>query len=546
MTAKERDLFPHLRGAALTDIGRKRKNNEDSYGAFPEFGIWCVADGMGGGDDGEVASAAVVKAIDAYLSNLPVPDVGAYDGTALAGGLSSTLRSVSAWILKRARQNDLKGCGSTFVGVVFDPVNPGTALALHVGDSRLYRLRGRDIKQVTKDHSVAEMMGAKDESELNPMFRGMILRAVGIEGDVEVEKTPFAVQQNDVVLICSDGLTRMVPDKRIAEIVRDCGEDVDRAVKALIAAANDAGGIDNVTVELIRVGALPPSAKSVRLEGGEEGSVSSSTITTLDRECGSGLRHLPWRTLAVVGGTLLVLALIGWLGYGIVNSNDRRVKEAPVVDSLPVAEQAVEQKQPVPAVEQPVPEQPAPEQPAPEQPAAEQPAVAPERPAPASETPVAAPVPAAVTNECDSEMEKLRVERERRRREDAAVKEQERRRHEVAKELASFYYRDEFVDTVNFVNKRLGRGSGDRLLSLGKALKDRLDEVDVCETAVELTKELATLAQKIRAKYTNDLLREHCDRMISADAASVDGQRTCVEFMQFISSVQKRANGRRR
>ena len=225
-------VFGHLTFAAKSDIGRKRKNNEDAFGTFPEHGVWCVADGMGGGDDGEVASAAVIRAVETFCSGNPMPKSGAYFGSDVANGVVTAVNSASAWIYNRAKSKGLKGCGSTFVGVVFNAEKPDEATALHAGDSRLYRIRGKDIKQITRDHSAAEMIGAKDEAEVNPMFRGMILRAVGIQRSVEVDFTPLPLKAGDTVLICSDGLSRMVPDKQIAAIVREHGEDVGKAVEA--------------------------------------------------------------------------------------------------------------------------------------------------------------------------------------------------------------------------------------------------------------------------------------------------------------------------
>ena len=256
------DAFPHIAFAARSDIGRKRKNNEDSLGAFPSLGVWCVADGMGGGDDGEVASAATIGAVEKFSKANPAPANAAFSAESVAAGVCSAVNGASKWIFERAKSRSLKGCGSTFVGVCLDPARPSEATALHAGDSRLYRIRGRGIQQITKDHSAAELVGAKNESELNPMFRGMILRAVGIQPSVQIDSTPFQIKEGDFVLICSDGLSRMVPDRKIASIARD-KKTPDAVVDALIAAANDAGGIDNVTVVLLKVGKLPPPIPTV-------------------------------------------------------------------------------------------------------------------------------------------------------------------------------------------------------------------------------------------------------------------------------------------
>ena len=249
-------MFSHLKYAARSDVGRRRSNNEDSYGAFPECGMFCVADGMGGGDDGEVASAATVQAVAHLAEGMKDLSDEAYPAGAVADSLSVAVDAASRWIYCRAQERKLNGCGSTFVGVCFDPVNPGSAIALHAGDSRLYRFRDGELRQITRDHSAAELIGSSDE-EINPLFRGMIMRAVGVHPKVEIERTSFSVAEGDRILICSDGLTRMVLDGRIADILSD-RRDANDAVHALVDAANAAGGVDNITVVMVDVGALPP------------------------------------------------------------------------------------------------------------------------------------------------------------------------------------------------------------------------------------------------------------------------------------------------
>ena len=248
--------FPHIRYAAKSDIGRKRTNNEDAFGAFPSSGIFCVADGMGGGDDGEVASAATIKAVERFTKECPISEKFTYPIEGIVSGVRNAVNSASSWIATRTKQKGLKGCGSTFVGICFDAAKPNTAIALHAGDSRLYRIRGRSIEQMTVDHSAAELIGAKNDKEVNPMFRGMILRAVGIQPSVELERTEVQLKAHDRILICSDGLSRMVNDRKLLSIIR-AGEDLEMTADRLIAAANDAGGVDNITVELIEVGEFP-------------------------------------------------------------------------------------------------------------------------------------------------------------------------------------------------------------------------------------------------------------------------------------------------
>jgi len=284
--------FPHISHAAATDVGRKRKNNEDAFGAYPAIGAFCVADGMGGGDDGEVASAAVVGAIESFAAAHPFPENAAYSAQDVAEGIKSAVNGASGMIFDRSVQKHLKGCGSTFVGVCLDASNPSDALALHAGDSRLYRIRGKSVKQITRDHSAAALIGAKDEAEVNPMFRGMILRAVGVQRSVEIDTTPFQVKEGDSILMCSDGLYRLVPEKRMASIVAG-SEDPAVAVKQLIEEANKEGGVDNITAVLVKIGKLPPAMPTMPFPqdmpanvAGQEGEISDSH--TSDTRSGSG------------------------------------------------------------------------------------------------------------------------------------------------------------------------------------------------------------------------------------------------------------------
>ena len=249
--------FGHILSAGLTDVGRRRKNNEDSYGTHPAEGVFVVADGMGGGDDGEVASAATVKAVADFASRCSPPGGKAWPADGLADALSAELDGASAWICARAREKKLKTCGSTCVGVIFNPGRPDSPLAFHAGDSRLYQIRGKSIKQITADHSAAAMFGAKSEEDVNPMFRGVITRAVGLAPHVELERTEFRIKEGDRLILCSDGLSKMVPDKDICAMVRSAKSPED-AVKTLVDAANKAGGVDNVTAVAMFVGALPP------------------------------------------------------------------------------------------------------------------------------------------------------------------------------------------------------------------------------------------------------------------------------------------------
>ena len=281
------NCYSYLACAAVTDQGRKRKNNEDAYGVYSQHGVFCVADGMGGAEDGEIASQAAVEAVATMLQQFRPEQPLAL--AAMQAWLARSMNEVSAWIYNRSEERGSRGTGTTFVGVCCDPEKPGSMLALHAGDSRAYRIRKREITQITGDHSAAALAGVRDERELNPMFRGMVMRAVGVQATVELERTPFDAAEGDFVLLCSDGLTRMVEDKAICDIVRKA-KAVEAAAQALVEAANRNGGADNVTVVLIRVGALPapvaalaPECPVARTEG-VDGEKDSNTHATSGNE----------------------------------------------------------------------------------------------------------------------------------------------------------------------------------------------------------------------------------------------------------------------
>ena len=545
MTEKA-NSFARLTGVALSDIGRKRKNNEDSYGAFPAHGVWCVADGMGGGDDGEVASAAVVKSVDAYLSDLPTVVRGAYAGSQIASGIITAVEDASGWIFRRTKKKGLKGCGSTFVGIVFDATKPDAALALHVGDSRLYRMRGRELKQITKDHSVAEMMGAKDEKDLNPMFRGMILRAVGIENAVEVDQTPLSIVEGDVILVCSDGLSRMVPDKRIGEIIREGGDDVKATARSLIDAANEAGGIDNITVALVKVGELPSAVPVAEIERNEDSIVSSSTVQTLEREYGAPRRKMPWRPL-LAGMAVCAVVAFGWVVSRSFVRDRPREALAPSVEAMPAGENVrnVADTNKKERVELPVASN------------------ASSDPLPTAALSANALVQSgeSVTNapssndesERDAVEQELRAERERRKKAEEAAAGQERERREAAQDLAKTC-EGAFVEFAEFVNVVFGKGTSDKARSLCRQLHARNRDADVSMYAADFTAEVAELARKLIVKCGRKGLRNdeaaqklvnRCKTVVDRDPALPETQRKCLALIEFVAEQRMQGNGRK-
>jgi serine/threonine protein phosphatase PrpC len=258
-----------LESADLSDMGRKRKNNEDACLRLPDQGIYCVADGMGGQAGGDLASEAIVTNLQEVFST-----VGATTDLTFSRQVElfcSGVNKASQWIKRFADEKVIGRMGSTVAGLVVDLRHPSRAMALHAGDSRVYRYRAGTLNLITTDHSAVVALAAKlgkDPSELPARYQNELLRAVGVNETVDLEKTPVEVLSGDMFLLCSDGLTKMIPDAAIAGILGTGGSDPAGSVaQTLIDAANEAGGRDNVSVVLLKVGGIgaypPPPAESV-------------------------------------------------------------------------------------------------------------------------------------------------------------------------------------------------------------------------------------------------------------------------------------------
>lgn len=253
--------FDHLHCVAKSDLGLVRENNEDAFGAFHTSGVFCVADGMGGGDDGEFASAETVSSVADVCGKLQPSEDAGYPASVMLTHISAALNRASATIIEHVAEKSLKVCGSTFVGVVFDATAPDSAVVIHAGDSRLYRYRRGRLQRLTRDHSVAEMIGlTDDDSRVAKKLSGAIIRAVGTQEKVELEQSPFDVLAGDRIFLCSDGLSRIVSDEKLAKILAK-GANGETAVAEMIDAAKQSGGIDNITVVLIDVGHMPSPLK---------------------------------------------------------------------------------------------------------------------------------------------------------------------------------------------------------------------------------------------------------------------------------------------
>lgn len=231
---------------AQTDRGLRRKRNEDSVLALPRHGVYVVADGMGGYQGGEVASALAVSTIE-HAFNTDTFEGEPHDPLTLparASELARAIQMANEAILAKATDTRLEGMGTTVCAVRF-LANKQRLYIGHVGDSRAYRFRDGVLKQMTSDHTMKDL-GATGPTAAH------LSRAVGVWPTVPIDILLGKPRPNDLYMLCSDGLTKMVPDETIAEIVAAQTNPAD-LVKALIDAANDRGGKDNITVIVVRV-----------------------------------------------------------------------------------------------------------------------------------------------------------------------------------------------------------------------------------------------------------------------------------------------------
>jgi PPM family protein phosphatase len=252
-----------LRSAIGSDVGRRRTANEDSGAAGDR--LLVVADGMGGHAHGELASALTVAAMLELDKRLP-QDLSEVD---LLGELASAVDEASERLAEHARtEPDTQGMGTTVVALVFDGARLGLA---HVGDSRIYRCRRGELRQLTHDHTMVQQL--VDEGQITPEEalvhprRSVLMRALSTEHPVEADLEFLEPEQGDRYLLCSDGVTAVLPDKAIEDLMAaPTGPEV--VVEQLITLANEGGGPDNITCIVADVvDAGEAETQSVRIVG---------------------------------------------------------------------------------------------------------------------------------------------------------------------------------------------------------------------------------------------------------------------------------------
>jgi protein phosphatase len=262
MVARPATPSPPLVASGRTHPGRKRTENEDAIGSFVGDRLFVVADGIRVFGAGDLASSTAVTALAEFFRSFhrdplqkwpyPVDRSVSLGANLLRVGVKVANDRLRAVARERLRSR----LASTIVAMAIGDAQLAIA---HSGDSRAYRIRGAAIKRLTRDHSILEeMLAARPDigsSELASLaHRNIVTRCLGSKDDVDPSLFIDTLQPGDIYLLCSDGLWASVPDEGIASIVRAAGDDIDGACRRLVDAANDAGGPDNISVIVVRVG----------------------------------------------------------------------------------------------------------------------------------------------------------------------------------------------------------------------------------------------------------------------------------------------------
>lgn len=245
--------MPKLDIYGLTDEGLVREHNEDYISWIPETGLVLLADGMGGHNAGEVASELAVTSVTDALEEVLSPDVTNSCDIDFKEAVHEAVIYANDEINQHAKTHpECTGMGTTIVMALFH--NSSVILA-SVGDSRIYRFRKGELKQVTTDHSLVQEMidnGYMSEEEaLNSTNRNLITRALGIAEDVNVDVVEHETEKDDIYLLCSDGLSDMITDEQIFSSLVKSRQDLERASEDLVELAKEHGGHDNVSVILV-------------------------------------------------------------------------------------------------------------------------------------------------------------------------------------------------------------------------------------------------------------------------------------------------------
>jgi PPM family protein phosphatase len=255
--------------AGLTDVGLQRDHNEDSFAILQDHELYIVADGMGGHRAGDVASKLATEAIVDFFRATAAEDFTwpfhfdsrmSEEENRLLTGIKIANRQI---VERSSRSRECHGMGTTVVGALFSG-KKGKMYIGHVGDSRAYRVRGGEIRQMTRDHSLVNdyllAMPELTEEQKSELPKNVITRALGMQEHVSVDLQGDDASVGDCYVLCSDGLSGMIEDSEILEIVARSAS-IDEACRKLIALANEHGGEDNITAVLVKIEEEPANEK---------------------------------------------------------------------------------------------------------------------------------------------------------------------------------------------------------------------------------------------------------------------------------------------
>jgi PPM family protein phosphatase len=289
-----------LRWAARSDVGKARDRNEDSY--YGGDYVFAVADGLGGHNAGDVASKLAIgplASLDRRIDGL--------SGSRVADALADAVLEANRAVYRRAQDDaKVRGMGTTLTAVA---VSDGAAHLAHVGDSRCYLIRDGGFSQLSSDHTLVARMVQEgkltpEQAEVHPQ-RSILTRALGAEPEVDVDSLEITLVPGDRLLLCSDGLSSVIGEQRIRELLADA-PDLDQACKRMIDEANAHGGPDNITVVLVEMTGTP-GARPVAAPPPKRAKPPA------ERRERRG-RRFPVR-LAIWILVVLVLGLGSWLGF---------------------------------------------------------------------------------------------------------------------------------------------------------------------------------------------------------------------------------------
>lgn len=226
-----------------------RKANEDAMIALPEAGLFSVADGMGGVAGGAFASQNILEALTGSVHQFEPSAALDIRIACLREAVGKSNHAIRAW----AESQGVSGTGTTLVLLTFDPSRPEFAALLHAGDSRAYLLREGKLQQLTRDHSAAESFGDGTEESVPALFRNVVTNAIGMSPEVQLDETLVSLRSGDYVLLCSDGLYRMVAEPELTALLA-APLPIEKRAASLIHAANQHGGKDNITAVIVHIG----------------------------------------------------------------------------------------------------------------------------------------------------------------------------------------------------------------------------------------------------------------------------------------------------